>query len=371
MRIPNPILLIFVLLICACQNKMKAPEGDFTIHGQVAGVDTLIFEKIEADKLFLIDTLYAVNGEFVAANSITSSSFFLLRTPDGEGINLLIKKGEHLEIEGSRAEWSKNYTVSGSKGSNLIYSLNQKLDLFEKEIDAIYDEAKNAQKEDFIAIQNRFNETFETHTSYLKNFIDNNPNSKSILLALFQSVKGENILNLQSDYDYYQKVDSIFSSKWPKSTHSKLLSEILSLAFAPNFSMENLNGDSVSLSDYKNQVVLIDFWASWCKPCRIANPKMVKLYSDFHEQGLEIISISLDGTPQQKTPRLDWEKAVEKDKLTWPQLSELKGWSSEIRNLYDLKSIPYTVLINSEGRVVAQDLDEMALRIKITELLQK
>jgi len=68
---------------------------------------------------------------------------------------------------------------------------------------------------------------------------------------------------------------------------------------------------------------------------------------------------------------MDWEKAVEKDKLTWPQLSELKGWSSEIRNLYDLKSIPYTVLINSEGRVVAQDLDEMALRIKITELLQK
>ena len=69
MRIPNPILLIFVLLIFACQNKkMKAPEGDFTIHGQVAGVDTLIFEKIEADKLFLIDTLYAVNGEFVAAN---------------------------------------------------------------------------------------------------------------------------------------------------------------------------------------------------------------------------------------------------------------------------------------------------------------
>ena len=371
MRITNPILLIFVLLICACQNKMKTPEGDFTIHGQVAGVDTLIFEKIEADKLFLIDTLYAVNGEFVAANSITSSSFFLLRTPDGEGINLLIKKGEHLEIEGSRAEWSKNYTVSGSEGSNLIYALNKKLDLFEKEIDVIYDEAKNAQKEDFIAIQNRFNETFDTHTSYLKYFIDNNPNSKSILLALFQSVKGENILNLQSDYDYYQKVDSIFSSKWPKSTHSKLLSEILSLAFAPNFSMENLNGDSVSLSDYKNQVVLIDFWASWCKPCRIANPKMVKLYNDFHEQGLEIISISLDGTPQQKTPRLDWEKAVEKDKLTWPQLSELKGWNSEIRNLYDLKSIPYTVLINSEGRVVAQDLDEMALRIKITELLQK
>lgn len=371
MRISFTPLALLIVLFSACQHKMKAPEGDFTIHAEVEGIDTIIFEKIEADKLLLIDTLYAIDGEFVASNTLNGSAFFLLRTTDGEGINVLIEKGENLEIRGSRNEWAKNYSVTGSKGSDLIYTLNQKLNAFEIVIDAIYEEAKGAQKEDFIAIQERYNTAFDLHTSFLKTFIDQNINSKASILALFQAVKGENVLNLQSDYDYYKKVYDSFATKWPESTHSKLLSQIINLAYAPDFTMEDVNGANISLSDFKGKVVLIDFWASWCKPCRLANPKMVELYNEFHEQGLEMISISMDGTPQQKTARIDWESAVKEDHLSWTQLSELKGWASEVRNLYDFTSIPYTVLINTEGRVVGQNLDHFALEARITELSQK
>jgi len=348
---------------------MQAPEGDFTIHAQVEGIDTVIFEKIEADKLLLIDTLYAVDGEFVAANTLNGSAFFLLRTLEGEGINLLIEKGEKIEIEGSREGWASNYSISGSEGSDLIYELNTKLNAFEIVIDAIYEEAKEAQKEDFIAIQDRFNSAFEEHTNFLKSFIDTNIKSKVSILALFQSVKGENILNLQSEYEYYEKVYQAFTAYWPESTHCKLLSNILDLAYAPDFTMPDLNGDSVSLSDFEGKLVLLDFWASWCKPCRLANPKMVKLYEEFNDKGLEIISISLDGSPQQKTAKQDWKKAVETDKLTWTQVSELKGWESEIRNLYNFRSIPYTVLIDVDGRIIGQNLDEYSLETKIAELL--
>ena len=88
----------------------------------------------------------------------------------------------------------------------------------------------------------------------------------------------------------------------------------------------------ISLSDFKGKLILLDFWASWCKPCRNANPEMVKLYTKYHNKGLDIISISLDGTPQQKNPKQDWLDAIEKDKMTWTQLSDLKGWDTDIRN---------------------------------------
>ena len=89
----------------------------------------------------------------------------------------------------------------------------------------------------------------------------------------------------------------------------------------------------------------------------------------FHEKGLEIISISLDGSTQQSTAKQDWVKAVKEDNLTWEQVSELKGWESEIRNLYDFRSIPYTVLIDVDGRIIGQNLDEFSLEAKIAELL--
>jgi len=369
MRILISAFLLLSIFFSACKCKMQVPEGDFSIHAEVEGVDTIIFEKIEADKLLLIDTIYAVGDEFVVANTLEGSAFFLLRTIEGEGVNLLIKKGEQLEISGSKEDWGRNYTVSGSEGSDLIYELNQNLNAFELVIDAIYEEAKEAQKEDFIAIQDRFNTAFDEHTNYLKTFIDKHIDSKVSILALFQSIKGENILNLQTEYDYYKKVHESFKANWPSSSHSKLLTEILSLAFAPDFTMENIQGDSISLSDFEGKLVLLDFWASWCKPCRLANPKMVKLYEEFHEKGLEIISISLDGSTRQTTARKDWEEAVKTDKLTWTQVSELKGWESEIRNQYDFRSIPYTILIDVDGRIIGQNLDEYSLEAKIAELL--
>ena len=155
---------------------MQTPKGDFTIHAEVEGVDTIIFEKIEANNLHLVDTIFAKDGEFVTANSLEGSAFFILRTPEGEGINLLIEKGEQLEISGQRNGWANNYSIEGSIGSNQILELNHKLNKFEIAIDLIYEEAKEAQKEDFEDIQNRFNSIFEEHSNYLKSFIDANLN---------------------------------------------------------------------------------------------------------------------------------------------------------------------------------------------------
>ena len=111
------------------------------------------------------------------------------------------------------------------------------------------------------------------------------------------------------------------------------------------------------------KVTIIDFWASWCKPCRIENPHVVALYNEFHAQGLNIIGVSLDEDTD------SWKKAIAKDKLTWTQVSNLKGWEDPIARMYEVEQIPTTFLLDSIGNIVAKDLRGAELKAKVLELL--
>lgn len=133
-------------------------------------------------------------------------------------------------------------------------------------------------------------------------------------------------------------------------------------AEAPDFTLKNVAGEEVSLSDFKGKVVLIDFWASWCGPCRKDNPHVVELYNKYKADGFEILGVSLDKTQDR------WEQAIAKDKLTWPQVSDLKGWKNEVAQLYSVKSIPHTVLLDAEGKILARKLRGPQLDQKLAEL---
>ncbi len=121
-------------------------------------------------------------------------------------------------------------------------------------------------------------------------------------------------------------------------------------AVAPDFTMKNLDGEAVNLSDFRGKVVLIDFWASWCGPCRKDNPHVVELYKKYKKDGFEILGVSLDKTKDK------WEQAISKDNLTWTHVSDLKGWKNEVAQMYSVKSIPHTVLLDEEGKIIARKL---------------
>lgn len=133
-------------------------------------------------------------------------------------------------------------------------------------------------------------------------------------------------------------------------------------AEAPDFTMKNLDGEPVSLSDFKGKVVLIDFWASWCGPCRKDNPHVVELYNKYKADGFEILGVSLDKTQDR------WEQAVAKDKLTWTHVSDLKGWQNAVAQIYSVKSIPHTVLLDKEGKIIANKLRGPALDQKLASI---
>ena len=121
------------------------------------------------------------------------------------------------------------------------------------------------------------------------------------------------------------------------------------------------------LSDFKGQVVVIDFWASWCKPCRRENPNVVKVYEEYHDKGLNIISVSLDKAGQKER----WIKAIEADKMNWEHVSNLKGWNEPIAKMYNVRSIPATFLLDENGTIIAKNLRGAALGTKIATLLGK
>jgi peroxiredoxin len=132
---------------------------------------------------------------------------------------------------------------------------------------------------------------------------------------------------------------------------------------APDFSCTDANGNTVSLSSFKGKFVLLDFWASWCGPCRRENPSIVKAYHRFHDKGFDIFGVSLDDT------KADWLLAIKKDGLVWTQVSDLKGRKAEPAALYGIKAIPMNYLIDQKGIIVASGLRGDELDSKLAGVL--
>jgi peroxiredoxin len=134
---------------------------------------------------------------------------------------------------------------------------------------------------------------------------------------------------------------------------------------AAELSLPDLNGKSVSLASLKGKVVLIDFWASWCGPCRHNNPRLIKLYNKYHDKGLEIYGVSLDEDLE------DWKKAVHHDKLSWIQVIDDRGWAATSATAYGVDMIPSSFLIDRQGVIRSMNMEGPELEVSVKDLLKE
>ena len=184
-------------------------------------------------------------------------------------------------------------------------------------------------------------------------------------------------LDKDTDFEFFLMVTDNLKEVTPESSFYKNLSSRVNAMrstaigqMAPEIILPDLKGEEVKLSDTRGQYVLLDFWASWCKPCRAESPNLVKAYEKYQSKGFTIFSVSLDGLPQQGANSANlWNQAIVQDKLNWKyHASDLKGWQSSAGQAYNVRSIPFSLLIDKDGKIIAKNLRGQSLQAELSSI---
>lgn len=376
----NLILITLVLLLSACGEKTFVING--TLFDAQPGT-TVYLDKLGSTNIDKLDSILVDdNGNFKLSYKSNSPAFYLLRTSNESFITTMIEPGEKITISAKADSLNFPTEISGSPGTQLMLDYNIRLQEALKqlgELNNIYME--NIDSPDLESVMadldNRAQNIIEEMNDYTKKYIDSNLPSLVCLIALYQQVVPEvYVLNPQEDLAYFKKVDSTLFSLYPDYEPVSFLHEQVatligsvgpqeSMSTPPEITLPDINGKETSLSETRGTVVLLDFWAGWCAPCRAENPNLVKAYDKYHDQGFEIFQVSLD------QDRETWLKAIEDDKLgRWYHVSDLKYWQSEVVPLYGIESIPTNYLLDPNGNVIASNLRGDALIKKLEELFK-
>ncbi len=237
----------------------------------------------------------------------------------------------------------------------------------QQKMQADYGEA--AQRNDMAAqeaIRNEFQNLNAQYIAGMKGFVKSHPKSAVSGYIIYNDFNNPNIPITEVEEALSYVDPSISNTKFIKLA-TKRVADIRGTTVgykATDFSQATPEGKQVKLSDFRGKYVLVDFWASWCRPCRMENPNVVSAYNRFKDKGFTVLGVSLDSN---KDP---WLNAIKQDNLTWTHVSDLKGWGNEVGKLYNVTGIPQNFLIDKEGKIIAKDLRGAALDEKLAEIIK-
>jgi len=378
------IALAFAVSFTACRNNTVEISG--ILEDPVRG-EYIFLDELKSNELLSVDSvMISDDGGFEFKRKIKSPSFYLLKINQNNFLTMLLKPGEKIKMTSHSDSLNYPIVVSGSEGSELMAEYNKKLRTTIAKLSSlsqVHERYLGSPELPRIidSLDNLADDYLNEINTYTKKYIDDNLSSLVSLVALYQQVAPSvYVLNPMKDISYFRKVDSSLFSQYPEyepviSLHSQVqelaaMVETQSPAPAgsgamevPEIALPNPEGDTIKLSSTKGSVVLLDFWAAWCAPCRIENPNLVKAYEMYHGRGFQIYQVSLDKT------REAWIKGIEDDQLgKWIHVSDVRYWNSVVVPLYKIESIPANYLLDREGRVIATNLRGDALQRKLAEL---
>jgi len=380
--------LIAAIVFIGCKNNSAKISG--TLVNPVSG-KYIFLNELKSNELIPVDSIKVANdGSFDFKREIKFPSFYLLTINENSFLTLLVEPGENIILNAHYDSLNYPISVSGSKGTELMAEYNRTLRKTINNLTGLNNiYMQNADSPELPAVIEKLDSMAQIYlneiNSYTKTYIDENLTSLVSLVALYQQVAPNvYIMNPTRDLKYFVKVDSSMFNLYPEYEPVTLLhGQVQDLvarikgdasispvsgegAEAPEITLPTPEGDTIKLSSTRGSVVLLDFWASWCTPCRKESPNLVKAYDLYHNKGFQIYQVSLDKT------REAWIKGIQDDQLgKWIHVSDIQYWNSIVVPLYKIESIPFNFLLDKEGRIIASNLRGNQLQIKLAELFNK
>jgi len=383
-------LLLLFFMLFSCDNSSETegdeekPKDNFTVSGKIEGAENSnIYVEALSQKgsIEVAKATIGNDGKFKMTGNIPGMGIYQLRLGEAKDkiIPMTLVENDHVKVNTTFQQFEVKPNVSGTKWSKVmneymvlfsVFMTAQlelekiKGNLSESEIMTKYLEMRKP-LDDFSRQKmledpsNPFNIVLSTSATPNMGFKDWDPKNLDVLKAVAQAYR-----------DAYEDSPMTLTMENQVAQIESAYNEYLvageGMKVAPEIELKTPDGKTLKLSSLRGKIVLIDFWASWCGPCRKENPNVVRLYNKYKDKGFTIYSVSLDDDAGK------WKEAISKDGLIWPNhVSDLLGWNSPYVKLYGIQGIPHTVLIDKEGNVIGTGLRGESLEQKLKEVISK
>lgn len=355
-----------LLLIVAASMTLAAcnAQSGYKVTGTVEGMPDgkAIIATVNGSSLDTLAKADVKNGSFEFTGNVSEPTGAYIMVIGQRGAIPFMLENANITVNAGQA----GLTVTGSEGQKIydqFMAINTTTQQEAMKLQQEY-QAANGDQAKMQAVQEAYAKLMTDAQAKETELIKANPDS---YVSTFVIVSGMG----QMEYEQLKERYNLLGEKAKASAQGKAIAaQIAKLEstaigqIAPNFTITTPEGESISLYDIKGKVKLIDFWASWCGPCRGENPHVVEIYKEYHPKGLEIFGVSLDNNKEA------WVKAIADDGLVWKHGSDLKGWQSAPAQLYSVSGIPHTVLLDENNKIIAKNLRGDELKQKIAELLK-
>ena len=362
----NAILTLFLLTVFFSQ--LFAIE--FTIHGNIQGMnnDKVYLDYLDDKEKHIVDSALVLDGQFTITGHIETPTFGILYFSVSQLQETFFFEAGATEVTGDLSK-SKSLNFSGHSSTRVFAAYRKIADSFSTYRSALIPFISGEQAIKDSALHSQYQDSYYLSLSdeenYTEQFIRKRPDSYLSAYLLYSKFSSENNIN---------KGLALLNTLSPQIQHSKYIRQLQQLnsairlantgMYAPDFSEPDSSGKSIRLSEIKTKYLLLDFWASWCAPCRRENPELVKAYQKFHDKGFEILSVSFDRNKQH------WIDAMVKDGMGWLSVCDFKEWDDDkAARAYGVNQIPMNFLIDKNGIIIGKNLLGTGLDYELSRLL--